>query len=291
MPSTEPPTDQPQNDPANDVAGVVDVGTACQSDAPAGTALFELRNVNKRFGRQRVLEDINLRIEPGKTTVIIGPSGCGKTVLLKHLIALLRPDSGEVFFDGQRIDHLRERELIPVRRRCGYLFQAGALFDSETVAQNVAFPLWQHTSYTAQQINDIVQEKLQHVDLERLAARMPAELSGGQQKRVALARAIALSPEAILYDEPTTGLDPIRSGSISGLILKLQNQLQITSVVVTHDMTSAYKIADRIIMLSRGRIVADGSPDEIRNSGNAVVQRFVRGQPDLIDDDLSTPAS
>lgn len=240
--------------------------------------LYVLEGVCKSFGREKILEDFHFRIEKGRTTVVIGPSGCGKTVMLKHLNVLLRPERGAVYFDGVRIDNLPERELIPVRRRCGFLFQAGALFDSQTVEQNVAFPLVQHTRYAPAKIRRIVREKLEMVRLGGYEDRLPSQLSGGQQKRVALARAIALSPEVILYDEPTTGLDPIRSDIINDLIIKLQHELQITSVVVTHDMKSAYKIADRIVMLNKGKIIADGTPDEIRTSTDEQVCRFIEGR-------------
>jgi phospholipid/cholesterol/gamma-HCH transport system ATP-binding protein len=240
--------------------------------------LFELQSITKSFGPLRVLDRISLSIELGKTTVIIGPSGCGKTVLLKHLILLVRPDRGRLIFDGMRIDRLPESKLIPVRRRCGFLFQAGALFDSQTVAQNVAFPLLQHTKLPQRTIDQLVEEKLQLVGMGHLGARLPAELSGGQQRRVALARAIALAPEVILYDEPTTGLDPIRADTINELIIKLQRDLQITSVVVTHDMNSAYKIGDRIVMLDKGRILTDGTPEQIQQSDNPHVQQFIQGR-------------
>lgn len=248
----------------------------------AKPTLFELRGVSKSFPQQKVLENITLSIAVGETTVIIGPSGCGKTVLLKHLIGLLQPDVGEVYFDGQRIDNLSERQLLAMRRRCGFLFQAGALFDSQTVAENVALPLQLHTTYTPGKINQLVSEKLELVGLAGTEKKYPAQMSGGQQKRVALARAIALSPEAILYDEPTTGLDPIRADTISEVILKLQREFQITSIAVTHDMNSAYKVSDRIVMLSEGRIIADGTADEIRNSSNKAVQQFIEGRSELV---------
>ncbi len=245
---------------------------------PSNNILFELRNIKKSFGKLIVLDDLNMTIARGKTTVVIGPSGCGKTVLLKHLIVLMRPDRGQVFFDDVRIDNLNEDKLIPMRRRCGFLFQAGALFDSETVARNIGFPLLQHTKYPQKTIDRIVAEKLGLVGMSNLENRLPSQLSGGQQKRIALARAIALSPEVILYDEPTTGLDPIRAETINDLIIKLQQELKITSIVVTHDMNSAYKIADRIVMLNQGKIVADGTPDQIRNSDNKHVKNFIRGR-------------
>lgn len=244
--------------------------------------LFELRGVSKSFQQQKVLDDITLSIAAGETTVIIGPSGCGKTVLLKHLIGLLQPDVGEVYFDGQRIDNLSERQLLAMRRRCGFLFQAGALFDSQTVAENVALPLQLHTTHSPEKIDQLVSEKLELVGLAGMEKKYPAQMSGGQQKRVALARAIALSPEAILYDEPTTGLDPIRADTISEVILKLQREFQITSIAVTHDMNSAYKVSDRIVMLSEGKIIADGTADDIRNSSNKAVQQFIEGRSELV---------
>ncbi len=241
--------------------------------------LIVLRNVTRRFGLNLVLDRINLAIEKGKTTVVIGPSGCGKTVLLKHIIGLLRPTSGQVFFKGERIDNLSESKLNKIRVHFGYLFQSGALFDSLSVADNIVFPVKQFFKIkSSQEIEELVKLKLKMVGLEGFENYMPSELSGGQRKRVALARAISLNPEVILYDEPTTGLDPIRADIINELILKLENELQITSVAVTHDMTSAYKIADRIIMLHQGRIIADGDPDYIRKHSDPIVQNFINGQ-------------
>ena len=242
-------------------------------------AIFELRGVSKRFGTTQAVSNIDLAIERGKTTVVIGPSGCGKTVLLKHLIVLIRPDHGEVVFDGVRVDTLAERELNAMRRRCGFMFQGGALFDSLTVAENVAFPLLEHTRLDRAKIRQLVSEKLDLVGVGHTQDRLPMELSGGQQRRVALARAIALSPEVILYDEPTTGLDPIRAETINDLILKLQRELQITSVVVTHDMHSANKVGDRMVMLSQGRLIARGTPQQIQASTDERVQHFIQGRP------------
>ena len=242
-------------------------------------AIFELRGVSKRFGTTQAVSNIDLAIERGKTTVVIGPSGCGKTVLLKHLIVLIRPDHGEVVFDGVRVDTLAERELNAMRRRCGFMFQGGALFDSLTVAENVAFPLLEHTRLDRAKIRQLVSEKLDLVGMGHTQDRLPMELSGGQQRRVALARAIALSPEVILYDEPTTGLDPIRAETINDLILKLQRELQITSVVVTHDMHSANKVGDRMVMLSQGRLIARGTPQQIQASTDERVQHFIQGRP------------
>ena len=241
-------------------------------------ALIELRNVHKRFGRLVVLNGVSLDIEEGQSLVVIGASGTGKSVMLKHIVGLLRPDRGEVWFDGKRIDDLRERDLVEVRKQFGFLFQMGALFDSINVEENVGFPLTEHTTKTKYEIREIVGQKLALVGLNDTRKKMPGELSGGQKKRVALARAIALGPRVILYDEPTTGLDPIRSDVINELILKLQRELQVTSIIVTHDMQSAFKVGNRVVMLHEGRVQFDGTPDEIRASEDPIVRRFVVGE-------------
>jgi len=241
-------------------------------------SLIELRHLHKSFGRLVVLNDVSLDIEAGKCLVIIGASGSGKSVLLKHIVGLLQPDAGEVWFNGDRIDTMTSRELNDVRLHFGFLFQMGALFDSMTVAENVAFPLVEHTSKKPDEIREIVKHKLAMVGLPDVGGKMPGELSGGQKKRVALARAIALNPEVILYDEPTTGLDPIRSDVINELILKLQRELNVTSIVVTHDMNSAFKIADRIVMLYDGKIIFDGTAGAVKNTDNEIVRRFVLGE-------------
>jgi phospholipid/cholesterol/gamma-HCH transport system ATP-binding protein len=240
--------------------------------------LIELRHIFKRFGWLEVFNDLSLDIEQGKCLVILGASGSGKSVMLKHIVGLLKPDSGEVWFAGRRIDNLPERELMRVRQRFGFLFQQGALFDSDDVFQNVAFPLVEHSDKTPEQIKEIVEQKLRMVGLPEVGEKMPAELSGGQRKRVALARAIALDPEVILYDEPTTGLDPIRADVINELIIKLQRELEVTSIVVTHDMQSAFKIADRIVMLYAGKLIFDGTPEGIRASEDPIVKHFVLGE-------------
>jgi len=241
--------------------------------------IIELKNLIRRFNGRTVIDNVSMAFEKGKTTVVIGPSGCGKTVLLKHLIVLLRPTSGQLLFKGTRIDNLPEPELAGIRRCYGFLFQGGALFDSLTVYENIIFPIQQHHVITDwDEIDKLVKHKLALVGLDGYQNYYPASLSGGQKKRVALARAIALNPEIVLYDEPTTGLDPIRSDVINELILKLARELGITSVVVTHDMNSAYKIADRIVMLHQGRIVADGNADYIRNHPNPIVQQFIQGR-------------
>jgi len=257
-----------------------------QAQVGDGDGIIVVKNLTKQFGPTVVLDNVSLKIDKGRTTVVIGPSGCGKTVLIKHFIALVRPTSGEVYFKGQRIDNLSERQLNKIRTRYGFLFQGGALFDSLTVAENIMFPIRQHFEVSDwHEVEELVKAKLAMVGLDGYQNYYPANLSGGQRKRVALARAIALNPEVILYDEPTTGLDPIRADIINELILKLQRELGETTVVVTHDMTSAYKIADRIVMLHNGRIIADGDADHIRNHPHPRVQQFINGQ--VSEDDLA----
>ncbi|MCY2953360.1 MAG: ABC transporter ATP-binding protein [Planctomycetota bacterium] len=242
--------------------------------------IVEFRDVAKRFGHLVVLEGVTLSIQRGESIVIIGASGSGKSVMLKHIVGLLKPESGQVWFDGTRIDTLPERQLMLIRQRCGFLFQMGALFDSLTVGENIAFPLVEHTRKNPDEIRQVVAHRLAMVGLPGVEYKMPAELSGGQKKRVALARAIALDPEVILYDEPTTGLDPVRADVINELIIKLQRELHTTSIVVTHDMASAFKIADRIVMLHAGKLIIDGSPQQIKDSTNPIVHHFVVGEAD-----------
>lgn len=241
-------------------------------------SLIELKHLHKRFGKLVVLNDLNLQIEQGQCIVIIGASGSGKSVMLKHIVGLLQPDQGEVWYDGKRIDTMKVRPLMDVRGDFGFLFQMGALFDSLTVGENIAFPIIEHTAKSPDEVETIVAEKLRLIGLPGIEKKMPGELSGGQRKRVALARAIAMDPKVILYDEPTTGLDPIRSDVINELIIKLQRELDVTSIVVTHDMNSAFKVADRIVMLSEGRLIFDGTPEELQASDDAMVKRFVAGE-------------
>jgi phospholipid/cholesterol/gamma-HCH transport system ATP-binding protein len=241
-------------------------------------ALIELRNITKRFGPNLVLNNVSLSVEEGQSLVIIGASGSGKSVMLKHIVGLLKPDLGQVWFDGARIDTLSERRLQPIRTQIGFLFQMGALFDSATVFDNIAFPVREHTRKSDAEVKEIVQEKLRRVGLPGIEKKMPAELSGGQRKRVGLARAIALDPRVILYDEPTTGLDPVRSDVINQLILKLQRELNVTSVTVTHDMASAFKIGDRIVMLHEGKLIIDGAPAQIQASDNPIIRHFITGE-------------
>ncbi len=240
--------------------------------------IVQLIGVSKWFDGLAALRDVTLQFALGKTTVVLGPSGCGKTVMLKHIIGLLKPDRGEIWFQGDRIDTLTEARLGPIRRQFGFLFQQGALFDSMSVGDNVGFPLLEHTNLAAPQRQEQVRAVLGMVGMTGSIDKMPAELSGGQRRRVALARAIVLRPKIILYDEPTTGLDPIRAGVINRLMLRLQREPRITSIVVTHDLASAFQVADVMVMLYDGTVIMQGTPQEFRRSPNPIVQRFLHGE-------------
>ena len=234
-------------------------------------------NVTKSFGEKDVLVGVSLAIREGETVVVLGGSGSGKSVLLRHAIGLHKPDSGRVFVDGEDITELSERELIEPRKKVGMLFQASALFDSMTVEDNVAFALREHTDWDEARVRERVIEVLGLVELEDIGEQLPSSLSGGMRKRVALARAIALAPRAILYDEPTTGLDPITANTINELIRGLQRRLGVTSIVVTHDIHSAFTVGDRIAFLNEGRIYFDGGVQEARSTQEPVLKRFLPG--------------
>lgn len=241
-------------------------------------AIIELREVHKSFGAQKVLDGLSLMVPRGQITVIIGRSGGGKSVILKHMIGLIKPDQGQVLVDGQDIRPLDDREINELRKRFGMLFQDAALFDSMTVFENVAFPLREHSRFNEKKIREVVEEKLGLVGLTGHGEKMPSQLSGGMRKRAGLARAIALEPEIILFDEPTTGLDPLMTDAINRLIKNTQEKLGITAVVISHDLQGAYQVAHQIAMLYQGRIIAAGSPQEIRDSDDAVVQQFIHGR-------------
>ncbi|MBI2998718.1 MAG: ATP-binding cassette domain-containing protein [Deltaproteobacteria bacterium] len=236
---------------------------------------IECRDLFKTFGEKPVLQGVNLRIEQGETMVILGGSGSGKTVLLKHMNGLINPESGEVFVDGVEISGLEEDDLREVRKRVAMVFQGCALFDSLTVAENVAYPLREHTALSAEAIRGRVEEVLSLVDLERSEELYPAEMSGGMKKRAALARALALRPKGLLYDEPTTGLDPVMTQRINRLICDLQAKLGVTSVVVTHDIQSAFEVADRLAFLQGGQIRFVGTKDEIRATSDLTLHEFL----------------
>lgn len=242
--------------------------------------MIETRDLKKSFGAQKVLDGISFRIEEGQSVVIIGGSGCGKSVLLKHLIGLLTPDAGDVLIDGQSIVNMNERELISVRRKFGMLFQSAALFDSLTVEENIGFVLRKEGMGQAE-IDERVAETLEMVELPGTQKKKPAELSGGMRKRVGLARAIAYRPRIVVYDEPTTGLDPIVSDAIDQLIIRVSERLKVTSIIVTHDTRSMRRVGNRILYMRNGKIYVDGTPEQIFNSTDPLVHRFVNGIADL----------
>lgn len=240
--------------------------------------VIKIKNLVKRFDDRAVLDGIDIAIPEGKITVIMGGSGCGKSTLLRHLIGLHQPTSGEVWVDGRNIAGLDEKGMNEVRKKFGMLFQGSALFNSMTVGQNVAVPLKEHTDLSPEIIKIIVRVKLELVGLTGFENFMPHEISGGMKKRVALARAIALDPKIVFYDEPGAGLDPITASMIDRLILDLSKKLSITSVVVTHEMKSAFRIADQIVILQKGKVIQVGTAEEIQNSKNAYVQQFIQGE-------------
>ena len=249
--------------------------------------LIRLRDLDVHFGQQRVLRDINLDVARGQTVAVIGESGCGKTVLLKTIIGLIRPSAGKVSFDGRDLAGLNPDELATTRTRFGFVFQQAALFDSMTIGQNVAFPLRRHTDYTEDEVRQIVVTRLAEVGLPTsIVSKKPAELSGGMRKRVGLARALAMDPEVVLYDELTTGLDPIMSDVINELILSTRRQHPVAGIVVTHDMRTAQKVADRVVMLyplarlddDEPQIIYDGLPQDIEDAPDSRVSQFVRGE-------------
>lgn len=239
--------------------------------------MIQIQGLHKWFGNQHVLRGVDLTIKEGETIVIIGRSGCGKSVLLKHIMAILEPDEGDIKIYGQSMFKMSSTEQDFFRLQLGMLFQGAALFDSLNVRENVGFSLYEHTKLSEGVIGQKVREKLGLVGLQDIEELMPASLSGGMKKRVGLARAICNEPKIILYDEPTTGLDPINADVINDLILRMQERLKVISIVVTHDMTSAYKVGDRIAMLYDGKIIAVGTPNEIRHSSDRVVQQFITG--------------
>lgn len=240
--------------------------------------MIEIRNLQKSFADKKVLQGVDLDIETGQTTTIIGGSGSGKSVLFKHIIGLMKPDAGSILVEGEDTTQMRESDLYRMVDKFGLVFQSGALFDSMTVGKNVAFGIDKRKGMTPADIDAVIEHSLSQVGLSEIAHLMPAELSGGMKKRVAIARVIAKKPQIIMFDEPTTGLDPIMADIINDLIIKVTDNKEITSIVITHDMVSAYKISDKIAVLFEGRIIETGSPDEIRNTKNAIVRQFIEGR-------------
>jgi phospholipid/cholesterol/gamma-HCH transport system ATP-binding protein len=239
--------------------------------------MIEVRDLKKSFGAHSILDGVSFRIEKGESVVIIGRSGGGKSVLLKHLIGLLKPDAGQVLIEGENIVTMNERQLLHVRRKFGMLFQSAALFDSMTVAENVGFAFRRERSLPEEEIRRKVAEVLEMVDLPGTEDKKPSELSGGMRKRVGLARAIIYEPQIVLYDEPTTGLDPIASDSIDQLMLRVRDRLDVTTVIVTHDMRTTRRLGQRILMLHNQRIYVTGTADEIFNSRDPIVRQFTEG--------------
>ena len=238
--------------------------------------MIQIKNLYKEFDGHQVLEGLNLEVEKGATMVVMGRSGCGKSVLLKLIMRLLKPDSGEIWIDGRDTTDLNDKQMDEVRKRFGMVFQSSALFDSLTVGENVAFSVSRHTDMSQEQIARLVAEKLELVDLSNTEDLMPVDLSGGMKKRVSLARAISMDPEIVLYDEPTTGLDPVTAEEINHLIAELHDRLKVTSIVITHDMNSAFATATRMAMLYGGKIVAEGKPDDFRQSTEPIVRQFLK---------------
>ena len=238
--------------------------------------MIQVKNLYKEFEGNQVLKGLYLDVEKGETVVVMGRSGCGKSVLLKLIMGLLKPDGGEIWIDGRETTGLAEKQMDEVRKRFGMVFQSSALFDSLTVGENVAFSVSRHTDMGRKQIAKLVEEKLELVDLSGTEDLMPVDLSGGMKKRVSLARAISMDPEIILFDEPTTGLDPVTAEEINHLIAGLHDRLRVTSIVVTHDMNSAFATATRMTMLYDGKIVAEGTPDDFRQSTEPVVRQFLK---------------
>jgi len=240
--------------------------------------MIEIKDIYKSFDDNKVFKGLSLSIYDGETVVVIGRSGCGKSVLLKHIIGLMKPDSGEITVDGINITNINRRNLYSIRKKFGMVFQSSALFDSLTVKENVALTLREHTKKREKEIEKLVDEKLKLVDMQHTKDMKPHELSGGMKKRVGIARALILSPEYILYDEPTTGLDPIMSDRINNLILRLKKQLKKTTIVVTHDMKSASKVGDRILLMYDGKFRFEGNPDEIEKTDNKYIRQFIEGK-------------
>lgn len=243
-----------------------------------GRIVFQ--NISKSFGPKHVLRDVTIAVEPGEVFFVIGQSGAGKSVLVKHLVGLLRPDSGSITLDGVDITHLSERDFYPIRKRCAMVFQNSTLFDSMTLVENVILPIRKHLDVNLKQAREMAMEKLRLVGMHIYAERYPADFGDGMRKKVAIARALTLDPEYIIFDEPTTGIDPISAAMVDKLIRHLSDNLGVTSIVISHDLRSIFGIADRIAMLYKGEFILDGTPEDFKNSTNLIVQQFIQGNPE-----------
>jgi len=241
---------------------------------------IEFRNIHKSFGDLVVLRGVDLKVDPGEIFFVIGQSGAGKSVLVKHLIGLLRPDKGRIFLDGQDVTDLKEEEFYPIRKRCAMVFQNSTLFDSMTLRENVALPIRKHLGVTEEEAMEMADEELKKVGMKRYGDRFPADFGDGMRKKVAIARALTLDPEFVIFDEPTTGIDPISAAMVDDLIEHLSDKLGVTSIVISHDLRSIFGIADRIAMLYQGKLILDGTQQEFQNSDNPIVQQFIQGLPD-----------
>ena len=241
---------------------------------------IESKGIYKSFGNNHVLRGVDLTVESGSVFFVIGQSGAGKSVLVKHLIGLIRPDAGQIFLDGVEVTHLKEKELYPVRKRCAMVFQNSTLFDSMTLQENVALPIRKHKKVSIAEANELALVKLRQVGMQRYAERYPADFGDGMRKKVAIARALTLDPEYVIFDEPTTGIDPISAAMVDKLIRHLSDHLGVTSIVISHDLRSIFGIADRIAMLYQGELLLDGTQEDFKNSTNPIVQQFINGEPE-----------
>lgn len=238
------------------------------------------QNISKSFGPKHVLRDVSIEVEPGEVFFVIGQSGAGKSVLVKHLVGLLKPDSGSIYLDGVEITHLSERDFYPIRKRCAMVFQNSTLFDSMTLIENVILPIRKHLDVSLKQAREMAMEKLRLVGMHIYAERYPADFGDGMRKKVAIARALTLDPEYIIFDEPTTGIDPISAAMVDKLIRHLSDHVGVTSIVISHDLRSIFGIADRIAMLYKGVFILDGTREDFKNSTNPIVQQFIQGNPE-----------
>ncbi len=241
---------------------------------------IEFKGIYKSFGKNHVLRGVDLTVESGSVFFVIGQSGAGKSVLVKHLIGLIRPDAGQIFLDDVEVTHLKEKELYPVRKRCAMVFQNSTLFDSMTLQENVALPIRKHKNVSIAEANEMALVKLRQVGMQRYAERYPADFGDGMRKKVAIARALTLDPEYVIFDEPTTGIDPISAAMVDKLIRHLSDHMGVTSIVISHDLRSIFGIADRIAMLYQGELVLEGTQEDFKKSPNPIVQQFINGEPE-----------